>query len=398
MQPAGFASTFMNMRRARSSLTDNRRTLVDVGPVVGLLVLSQIEVWSTELDIPRALVAAIAAATIIPLFWRRRYPVATTVVVLAGVVVTATAWQLMDNFISPFAAVLLAAYSGAAYGSTRKAATILGLIALVLIVGTIIDGRPIGDVVFVLLIVAAVAAAGRGVHARQQRVTVLADRAVLLEHERDAKARAAVAEERVRIARELHDVVAHGISVIVLQARGGRTVLGPREGEAREAFDEIETTAQQALTEMRRLLGMLRQQDEELTLGPQPSLANLDALAAHVRDAGLPVDLVVKGDVDRLPPGVDLSAYRLVQEGLTNALKHAGPARARVFVNCSETELEVEVIDDGQGVNGNGDSTGGHGLTGMRERVSMLGGQIEIGPRDSGGFALRARLPLDGVA
>jgi signal transduction histidine kinase len=143
---------------------------------------------------------------------------------------------------------------------------------------------------------------------------------------------------------------------------------------------------------------MLRQQDEELTLGPQPSLANLDALAAHVRDAGLPVDLVVKGDVDRLPPGVDLSAYRLVQEGLTNALKHAGPARARVFVNCSETELEVEVIDDGQGVNGNGDSTGGHGLTGMRERVSMLGGQIEVGPRDSGGFALRARLPLDGVA
>jgi signal transduction histidine kinase len=175
-------------------------------------------------------------------------------------------------------------------------------------------------------------------------------------------------------------------------------VLGPREGEAREAFDEIETTAQQALTEMRRLLGMLRQQDEELTLGPQPSLANLDALAAHVRDAGLPVDVVVKGNVDRLPPGVDLSAYRLVQEGLTNALKHAGPARARVFVNCGTDEVEVEVIDDGRGLNGKGDSTGGHGLTGMRERVSMLGGQIEVGPRDSGGFALRARLPLDGVA
>jgi signal transduction histidine kinase len=304
----------------------------------------------------------------------------------------------MDNFISPFAALLLAVYSGAAYSSARTAWTVIGLNAALLIVGTAIDGRPIGDVVFVLVILAAVAAAGRGVHARQQRVTVLADRAVALEHERDAKARAAVAEERVRIARELHDVVAHGISVIVLQARGGRSVLGTREDEAREAFGEIESTAQGALIEMRRLLGMLRQHDEELTLGPQPSLANLDALAAHVRDAGLPVDVVVKGDVNRLPPGVDLSAYRLVQEGLTNALKHAGPARARVYVSCSADDVEVEVIDDGRGLNGKGDSTGGHGLTGMRERVSMLGGQIEIGPRESGGFALRARLPLDGVA
>jgi signal transduction histidine kinase len=386
------------MRRARSWLTDNRRTVVDAGPVVLLLVLGQIEVWSTELDIPKALVALLLAAMTCALFWRRRHPIATTVVVLAGVVVLSSGWQLMDNFISPFAALLLAVYSGTAYSAARTAWTVIGLNSALLIVGTVIDSQPIGDVVFVLVILAAVAAAGRGVHARQQRVTVLADRAVALEHERDAKARAAVAEERVRIARELHDVVAHGISVIVLQARGGRAVVGPREDEAREAFDEIESTAQGALIEMRRLLGMLRQHDEELALGPQPSLANLDALAAHVRDAGLPVDVIVKGDVNRLPPGVDLSAYRLIQEGLTNALKHAGPARARVYVSCSADDVEVEVIDDGGGLNGKGDSTGGHGLTGMRERVSMLGGQLEIGPRESGGFALRARLPLDGVA
>jgi signal transduction histidine kinase len=386
------------MRRARSWITDHRQAVVDTGPVVLLLVLGQIETWSTELDIPKPLIAILIAATTVPLFWRRRYPVATTVAVLAGVIAVATGWQLMDNFITPFAALLLAAYSAAAHSAPRTAWTVIGMLSVTLIAGALIDGRGIGDVAFVLVILGAVTAAGRGVHARQQRVTVLADRAIALEHERDAKARAAVAEERVRIARELHDVVAHGISVIVLQARGGRAVLDPAEGEARQAFGEIESTAQGALTEMRRLLGMLRQHDEELALGPQPSLANLDALAAHVRDAGLPVDVVVNGDVTRLPPGVDLSAYRLVQEGLTNALKHAGPARARVYVSCSDDDVEVEVSDDGHGLNGKGDSTGGHGLTGMRERVSMLGGQIEIGPRENGGFALRARLPIDGIA
>jgi signal transduction histidine kinase len=384
------------MHHAREWLKLHRREVIEAAPVVFLLVLSQIEVWTTSLDVPKPLVALVAAATIVPLFWRRRYPLITTAVVLAGVIVTASVWALMDNFISPFGALLVAAYSGAAHQPPRTAWTVVGLVLGLMAVGAAIDGRPIGDVAFVDLIVAGVAAAGRSVHSRQQRVIALADQAVLLEHERDAKARAAVAEERLRIARELHDVVAHGISVIVLQARGGRKVLTAEESEARGAFEEIETTAQQALNEMRRLLGMLRQQDEDLSLGPAPSLANIGALATHVRDAGLPVDVIVKGDVDRVPPAVGLSAYRLVQEGLTNALKHAGPARARVFVNCANGEVEVEVIDDGRGVNGTGDRSGGHGLTGMRERVAMLGGQLEVGPREGGGFALRARLPLNG--
>jgi signal transduction histidine kinase len=385
--------------RARDWLrTVSRSSALYALPVVVLVVVGQIEVWSTTLDVhPRALTAAVVLVMTLALLWRRRQPLAVAAVVFAGLVIASLAWDVMDNFVSPFGALLVAIYSIAAYAPFRTAAVVYGLLIAFILSGALFDNRPIGDLLWVASILTGVWAAGRGVHLRQQRVSALADHAIALEHERDAKARAAVAEERIRIARELHDVVAHGISVIVLQARGGRKVIDPREAEAREAFEEIETTAQQALDEMRRLLGMLRRQDEELALGPQPSLVNLDALAASVREAGLPVDVVVKGKVDGLPPAVDLSAYRLVQEALTNALKHAGPAHARVFVNCSGDEVEVEVTDDGHGVNGNGLSTGGHGLTGMRERVSMLGGEIDVGPRDSGGFALRARLPLDGV-
>ena len=388
------------MTRARQLLARfDRSTVLYVLPAAVLVVLSQIEVWSTSLTVhPRPLAAAALLVMTVPLLWRRSHPQLVAAVAVGGLICVSLAWDLMDNFVSPFGALLVAIYSCAAYSSFRAAVVVYGGTVGFILAGTFADGRPLGDLLWVASIVTGVWAAGRGVNLRQQRVTALADHAVALEHERDAKARAAVAEERVRIARELHDVVAHGISVIVLQARGGRKVVDPRESEAREAFEEIETTAQQALTEMRRLLGMLRRQDEELALGPQPSLANLDSLAASIRDAGLPVDVVVKGRVDRLPPAVDLSAYRLVQEGLTNALKHAGPAHARVFVSCSSDEVEVEVTDDGRGVNGKGMSTGGHGLTGMRERVAMLGGRIDVGPAAAGGFALRARLPLDGAS
>jgi signal transduction histidine kinase len=214
-----------------------------------------------------------------------------------------------------------------------------------------------------------------------------------LEREREEKARTAVAEERVRIARELHDVVAHAISLIVLQARGGRRSLATDPAETLEALDTIEATGSQALAEMRRLLGMLRTDDEQIALAPQPSLRYLDALAAQVGEAGLAVDLSVEGEPIELPPGVDLSAYRIVQEALTNALKHAGPATARVVVRYRENDLELEITDTGLGA---GASDGeGHGLVGMRERVSLYGGKIEAGPQDGGGFAVRARLPME---
>lgn len=211
-----------------------------------------------------------------------------------------------------------------------------------------------------------------------------------LEREK-AEAEAAIAEERARIARELHDVVAHAISVIVLQARGGRRLLATEPAEARQALDAIERTASQALDEMRRLLGLLRESDAELALAPQPTLARLDVLVGQVRDAGLPVELAFEGEPRELPPGIELSAYRIVQEALTNALKHAGPATARVTVRYGGDELELEVADDGAGTGDGGG--GGQGLAGIRERVAVFGGEVEAGSRPEGGYAVPARLP-----
>jgi signal transduction histidine kinase len=201
---------------------------------------------------------------------------------------------------------------------------------------------------------------------RQQRERGLEARAVALELERDAKARAAVVEERARIARELHDVVGHAISVMLLQARGGRRMLATDPEQTCRALDAIDRAGAQALAEMRRLLGVLRQTEEELALAPRPSLARIDELVAPLTATGLPVDVTVEGEPFELPPGIDVSAYRIVQEALTNALKHAGPARAHVIVCYSPEELELEVLDDGAG-SGNGGGSG-HGLAGLRAR------------------------------
>ena len=199
-------------------------------------------------------------------------------------------------------------------------------------------------------------------------------------------------EERARIARELHDVVAHSISVMVLQARGGRRVLESEPTDAREAFAVIESTGQQALDEMRRLVGMLRSGEKTLPLAPQPSLKEVGMLVEQVRAAGLPVQLDIEGEPRDLPPGVDLSAFRIVQEALTNALTHAGPARARVVLRYRADELELEISDDGTG-DGSG-SGSGYGLVGMRERVSVYGGELQAGRQPGGGYALRVRLPF----
>ncbi|HXV95342.1 MAG TPA: histidine kinase, partial [Gaiellaceae bacterium] len=250
----------------------------------------------------------------------------------------------------------------------------------------------LGAYVFFLLVVGGPWLAGRAIRYRRLSERRLEDRAVAADREREKMARAAVAEERARIARELHDVVAHAISVIVLQARGGRRSLASEPDEAREAFDSIETTGEQALTEMRRLLGMLRRGDEELALAPQPSLQSLAALASQVSEAGLPVEVTIEGDQRELPPGVDLSAFRIVQEALTNALKHAGPATAHVFVRYGEDELELEILDTGPGAEA-GDGVG-HGLVGMRERAALYGGEVVTGRHTAGGFAVRVRLPL----
>jgi signal transduction histidine kinase len=216
-------------------------------------------------------------------------------------------------------------------------------------------------------------------------------RAELAERERDVAAREAVVEERARIARELHDAIAHNVSMVVMQAGAERRVLDNGGGSTRETLETIEQVGRGALTEMRRMIGMLRS-DERDPLAPQPGLGDLPTLVGQVRDAGLPVELTVEGERLDLPVGVELSAYRIVQEALTNTLKHAGDARATVVVRYRPDSLELEIEDDGNGA-GAAIASGGHGLVGMRERVALYGGRFDAGRRLGGGFAVCAVLP-----
>ena len=203
-----------------------------------------------------------------------------------------------------------------------------------------------------------------------------------------------MAEERARLARELHDSVGHALNVVVLHAGAAQRVLKSRPELAREALGSIETAGRQALDDIERMLGILRVPEDGAGLDAAPGLGQVAALCVSVREAGLPVELVVEGAPMVLPASLDLTAYRIVQEALTNALKHAGKARASVTLRYTEQALEIETLDDGRGGPDLGFGSGGHGLAGMRERIDIFGGELQAGPRAGGGFAIRARLPL----
>jgi len=360
---------------------------------LGLAALFQLEVWTIDPSHPpgdvgtafssgeRAVAATGGLVFTLSLAWRRRAPL----VVLAVAIVTTLLANLvsaLDAAATPAIALVVAVYSVGAHTAGLRAS--IGALGVAGVIGAIAAQQlSLTDVIFIAMIVGGAWLAGRAMRYRRERERVL-------EREK-ADAEAAIVEERARIARELHDVVAHAISVIVLQARGGRKLLEEEPEEARRALDAIERTASQALAEMRRLLGLLRESDEQLALAPQPTLSRLDDLIAQVRDAGLRVEVAIEGTPRELPPGVDLSAYRIVQEALTNALKHAGPATARVTVHYGDGELDLEVSDDGVG-GGNGGGTG-QGLAGIRERVAVFGGDVEAGSRTEGGYTVRARLP-----
>jgi signal transduction histidine kinase len=236
---------------------------------------------------------------------------------------------------------------------------------------------------------------GFALRERNERAATAEERALRAERERESAARLAVAEERTRMARELHDVVAHAMSVMVLQVGAVRRRMPDSAAEEREALDNVEQAGRTALVEMRRLLGALRASDDEPELAPQPGLANLSTLVCDVRAAGLDVRLRIEGDHTPLPHGVDLAAYRIVQEGLTNALKHAHAAHADVTVRFDPGGLSLEVRDDGRGGAVRHDGLG-HGLIGIGERVKIHGGDMSAFVPVTGGFVVRARLPLDG--
>ena len=343
---------------------------------------------------PRWAVALFLAVAIVPLAWRRRLPlVVLAVVVFAATIQSFTVgdWPSFQVFV----ALVAALYSVAAYGDRRRALAGAAVTAAALAANQIaqaVDGAPLNDVPGPWVLLASVWIGGRALRRRRLVADRLADYALALDRRREEEARLAVAEERSRIARELHDIVAHAISVIVVQAQAAQRVLEGEQDSARESLTAIEDTGRNALVEMRRLLGILRKVDEDSALIPQPSLDHVTALVRQVRDAGLQVDFRVEGEPRPLPPGVDLSAFRIVQEALTNALKHAGPARARVTIRYRPNDVELEIIDDGHGAATEKPATG-HGLIGMRERAAIVGGAVETGSSNESGYAVRALLP-----
>jgi signal transduction histidine kinase len=268
---------------------------------------------------------------------------------------------------------------------------IVVLAGIVVVVYNIPGPQTVGDFVFIPLRFVVAWVAGYALRERVEQAEAAEERAVHAEREREATARVAVAEERVRIARELHDVVAHAVSVMVLQVGTVRHNLAAAS-EDHELLRGVERAGRTALAEMRRLLAAMRREGDEAELTPQPGLDRLDSLLDEVSRAGLPVELHVDGTPFPLPRGIDLSAYRIVQEGLTNALKHAHASDADVTVRYRPDELEIEVRDNGQGSATNGGL--GHGLIGIRERVMIYGGKMTAGTAVDGGFVLTTRLPL----
>jgi signal transduction histidine kinase len=346
---------------------------------------------------PRVVNTLLFLAMSLPFVWRRRAPVAVLFVVVTSVVIQGQFFDTSEQApLQNFLALLLAFYTVAAHAVPRRAVyggAIAGVVFVAVDLRALLAGANPGEIIPAWLFLGAAWLTGWTLHRRRLQTVRLEDRAAQLEIEREEKARAAVTEERSRISRELHDVIAHSVSVMVVQAQAAQRLLEGEQNEARQALGSIETTGRQALTEMRRLLGILRRTDGELALAPQPGLHDLDALIGQMRESGLPAELRVEGESRPLPPGVDLSAYRIVQEALTNTLKHAGPARARVEIHYGDDELDLEITDDGPGTGRGGGA--GQGLVGMRERVALYGGVLESGKRDGGGYLVRARLPLD---
>ena len=301
--------------------------------------------------------------------------------------------------LQPFAVLLNYYMLGALPGGRERIRIDAVLLALAIIAIALTPGNShASDVIGTwALFVVVPFAGGRAIASRSALTVELRANAERLEREQEEREHRAAADERNRIARELHDVVAHSVSVMVIQTQAARRVAGADRDAARDALRSVQACGREALTQLRRMMGTVRHGDTELSGVASPGLAQLDQLAARARAAGLPVELRVHGDSQQLPPGLDLVAYRVVQEALTNTIKHAGPARARVVVTFGANALELEITDTGRGADqaGSGEDGTGQGLVGMRERLALFGGELQAGSSRAGGFEVRARIPIE---
>jgi signal transduction histidine kinase len=321
------------------------------------------------------------------LAWRRRAPVTVATVVCAAMSIAA-----LSGYWPEFVLILwIAVYSAAAYSERDRLIRVLLPVAVLTSTAISVGERWDRGLNWVEILADLIVTfgapfvLGRMTFNRRRRIV----------REREIATRQAVAAERATIARELHDVVAHHMSVMVVQAGAARAVSDSDPAATAEALRQIEASGRTGLTEMRRLLEVLKAEGDGNGKAPQPGLERLDELLEAMRASGLPVETVVEGEPRPLPPGVDLSAYRIVQEALTNVLRHAAGANARVVVRYQQDAVELEVADDGPGPAEDLEAAGGHGLIGMRERVQLFGGEVEAGPRPGGGFLVRARLPTE---
>jgi signal transduction histidine kinase len=383
------------------------RLLVGVLLSIGLLnALFDLRFTDRELRFPlgsppgAAIVIVVGLALLLvqvgPLLWRRRY--ASLVLLLVAAAFAARILLGFNPGIAGFG-LLVAMYSVAAYevGARRVFFLVvagLGFVAGFVVFGVTGDPRSFAITVPSVFFVAAWLI-GDYLRTRRAYVAQLEERAARLERERDQDRRLAADEERTRIARELHDVVAHDVSVIAIQAGAARAVQASKPEAAAQALGLIETTARETLIELNRLLGVLRGGNGATPdRSPQPGIAQLAGLVEELRAAGLEVDARVEGKPEPLPPALDLSAYRILQEATTNVLKHARARRVDIRVRYSEAMLALDIRDDGAGNGGDPASSSGHGLIGMRERVALFGGQLHTGRNRAGGFSVHARLPL----
>jgi len=344
-----------------------------------MAVDDQVNDWQVVL----AVVAAIA------LLFTRDFPFAAPLVVAAALAVLVPIDpDAVYESNAPFLVILFMPWTLGTYNERTKA--VVGLLTYEVLAfwANYQFDASVGDYFWITIFIGVAWTTGFVLSRRTEHLREMAERAREAELERER----AVIDERQRIARELHDVIAHSVSVMTVQAGAVRRLLREDQEKERHALETVESTGREALTEMRRLVGLLREQGTMPEFSPQPGMKTIDSLLDGVRAAGLPVELEIEGAPHELPPGVDLAAYRVVQEALTNALKYAGPAHAWVSVNWTDAGLELTISNDGRS-DGAG-REGGQGLDGMRERVSLYGGEIASGPREGGGYVVRARLPI----
>jgi signal transduction histidine kinase len=363
--------------------------------LVGLLGLQGVSDTDGVKD-PAWAVIGLTECAALPLAWRSLWPVPVLGVTLAA----AVAGDLLFDGLQ-FAGPLIALYTVARHHERRVSLTAAAVTAVGLAVPAASRGAedPLFAIGIYLVLVAAWAI-GDNVRRRHAYLTRVQAREAAIEEEQQERARVAVAEERARIARELHDVISHNVSVMVLQAAAGADVFATHPERSREALGAIEAAGREALAELRRLLSVVDAPgDEDASLAPPPGLTRLPELVERVRATGLDVSVTVTGDDRALPAGIDFSAYRIVQESLTNTLKHGHAAAARVDLRFGEGMFEVEIVDDGTAAaQANARAGRGHGLIGMRERAAVFGGELQAGPHQGGGFTVRASIPLEGVS